>query len=76
MKQKYPKRGYRIKPTNNNKSPHHQKIPKVVRRALSFPEGGTATLSKSVDNLDNLVAFASRSFISPFTVFSGLRPTQ
>jgi hypothetical protein len=62
------------------------------QRVLCCPAGGMATMLHSVDNLDNLltrapillasstllkvVVFASLSFTSPFTVFSGLRPTQ
>jgi hypothetical protein len=43
---------------------------KLKRKAMPMAH------ERACSTIPKVVAFASRSFISPFTVFSGLRPTQ
>jgi hypothetical protein len=45
-------------------------------RFFCFESLSTMARERACSTIPKVVAFASRSFISPSTVFSGLRPTQ
>jgi len=76
-------RGDRIKPTNNQqkspllRGPLHANLTPASSMPLTSPTTSSSSMAheRVSSTLLKVVAFASRSFTSPFTVFSGFRPT-